>query len=48
MAADCCEEGLPAHPAPASAATEARPGMRLYQAATLLVILLFLLSFWSC
>ncbi len=25
-----------------------KPGMSLYKAATLLVILLFLLSFWSC
>jgi len=25
-----------------------KPGMVLYKAATLLVILLFLLSFWSC
>jgi hypothetical protein len=47
MPADCTQETAQAsetsHPGPA-----ARPGVRLYQAATLLVILLFLLSFWSC
>jgi hypothetical protein len=48
MAADCCDESLPTDPTPASMSAEARPAMRLYQAATLLVILLFLLSFWSC
>jgi len=28
--------------------TEQKPGLSLYQTATLLAMLLFLLSFWSC
>jgi len=48
MTSDCCEEELPGPSPSALTEAESAPGVRLYQAATLMVILLFLLSFWSC
>ncbi len=51
MPANCCSENMPlpaqpCDPHPHAAQSPHQAG--LYQAATLLVMLLFLLSFWSC
>ena len=51
MPANCCCDNLPLHPEASKAlhqTTQSPHQAGLYQAATLLVMLLFLLSFWSC
>ena len=48
MPTDICHDPAQASSPPNPVGIEKKQGTPLYQAATLLVMLLFLLSFWSC